>query len=155
MSTEPLSRRRPGVSLVELVVVLTILSVISAAGALALRRGLEVYGTRGARDSMASAVARARSLALANGAALLVVDPVAASLWIEAPPGVRSGEPLRLGDVFGVTVSADHHDAGDGPITLEFDGLGFGRVASRTFRIRRGSTESRLTLSSYGRPRRW
>lgn len=149
MSTE----RPSGMSLVELVVVLTILSVIAAAGALALRRGLDVYAARGARDSMSSAVARTRALALANGTALLVVDPAAAALWIEAPPGVRAGERLRLGDVFGVTLTADHHDAG--PITLEFDGLGFGRIANHTFRIRRGSTEMRLTLSSYGRPRRW
>lgn len=150
MSTE----RSSGMTLVELVVVLTILSVITTAGVLTLRRGLDAYAARGARDSMASAVARARALALANGAALLVVDAAAATLWIEAPPGIRAGERLRLGDNFGVTLSADHHEDG-GPITIEFDGLGFGRIASRTFRIRRGSTEARLTLSSYGRARRW
>lgn len=140
-------------SLVELVVVLSILSIIVGAGVPALRRGLEVYATRAARDSMAAVVARARALAFANGTSVVVVDAVAGSLWIEAPPGSRAGEALHLGEAFGVTLSADDH--ADELIQLEFDGLGFGRVASRTFRIRRGSTEARLTLSSYGRPRRW
>jgi prepilin-type N-terminal cleavage/methylation domain-containing protein len=144
---------RKGSSLPELLITLLILSAIAAIGAIALRRGLEVYAARAARDSMAAAVGKARALALANGAARLVVDPGTAAVWIEAPPGSRAGDALRLGDVFGVTVAADQHAGG--VVTLEFDALGFGRVASRTFRIRRGSTEARLTLSSYGRPRRW
>jgi prepilin-type N-terminal cleavage/methylation domain-containing protein len=144
---------RKGSTLLELLVTVLILSVIAAIGALALRRGLEVYAARAARDSMAAAVGQARSLAQAKGAARLVVDPGAASLWIEAPPGSRTGSALQLGDVFGVTVAADQHTSG--VVVLEFDAHGLGRVASRTFRIRRGSTEARLTLSSYGRPRRW
>ncbi|MGH7551692.1 MAG: pilus assembly FimT family protein [Longimicrobiales bacterium] len=144
---------RKGSTLPELLITLLILSVIAAIGAIALRRGLEVYAARAARDSMAAAVGKARSLALASGAARLVVDPGAASVWVEAPPGMRAGDALRLGDVFGVTVEADQHTGG--VVVLEFDALGLGRVASRTFRLRRGSTEARLTLSSYGRPRRW
>ena len=72
-------------------------------------------------------------------------------MMVKAGPAVD--DPVRLGDAFGVTLAADQHAGG--VIILEFDGLGIGRVASRTFRIRRGATEARLTLSSYGRPRRW
>ncbi|MGH7507661.1 MAG: pilus assembly FimT family protein [Longimicrobiales bacterium] len=145
--------RSPGATLPELILALLILSVITAGGVLALRRGLEQYGVRAARDSMASAVAKARTLALAHGGARLVVDPAIAAVWIEAPVGSRVGDALRLGDVFGVSVAADQNTGG--PIVVEFDALGFGRIASRTFRLRRGSAEARLTLSSYGRPRRW
>lgn len=145
--------RTSGATLLELLLTLLILSCIAAGGALALRRGLEAYAARAARDSMAAAVSRARALALTNGTARLLVDPAAARLWLEAPHGVAVGDPVRLGDVFGVTLAADQHTGG--VIVLEFDGLGIGRVASRTFRIRRGATEARLTLSSYGRPRRW
>ncbi len=146
-------QRSSGASLPELLTTLLILSLVGVGGVIALRRGLEVYGVRAARDSMASAVAKARALALVRGEARLVVDPGAASVWIEAPSGSRVGDALRLGDVFGVSVAADQHTGG--PIIIEFDALGFGRVASRTFRLRRGAAESRLTLSSYGRPRRW
>lgn len=145
--------RPAGSSLLELLLVLTLLSSMAAAGVLALRRGIEVYAARAARDSMAAAAARARSLAVANGSARLVVDPSAASFWIEAPPGARAGDPVRLGDSFGVTVATEPHAGG--VVVIDFDALGLGRIASRTFRLRRGSTETRLTLSSYGRPRRW
>ena len=41
------------------------------------------------------------------------------------------------------------------PHEVRFDGLGLGQVASTTVRFRRGDAEAGLTLSSYGRVRRW
>jgi hypothetical protein len=39
--------------------------------------------------------------------------------------------------------------------TLVYDGLGLGRVASRTISLRRRSAVGGVTFSSYGRPRVW
>jgi hypothetical protein len=80
------------------------------------------------------------------------VDLAHASARIEAPVGLIR-ETLHLGAGFGVQLVIDH--ATTSTVRLDFDALGLGRLANRTFRVRRGRHEARLTLSSYGRPRRW
>jgi hypothetical protein len=91
-------------------------------------------------------------LALSRGSARLAVDLAGDAVHIESPAG-EAAEPRReLGAEFGVDIVVDQATA---PVMLDFDGLGVGRLANRTFRIRRGAAEARLTLSTYGRPRRW
>lgn len=153
MRRETSARRRTGSSLLELLVTLLLITLLVTGAATALRRGIETYAARAARDSMAALVARTRALALSNAGARLVVDPASATAWVEAPVGSPAGEPLRLGDIFQVTLTVDQHTGG--LVSIDFDALAIGRVASRTFRVRRGEAEARLTLSSYGRPRRW
>ncbi len=55
---------------------------------------------------------------------------------------------LHLGSQFGVAIELGGRAA---EAELHFDGLGLGRVASRTITLRRGREEVALVVSAYGR----
>ena len=57
---------------------------------------------------------------------------------------------LELGDL-----EVDLLSPGRAVTELPFDALGLGRGATRTFVVRRGDRQARLTTSSYGRVKRW
>lgn len=139
--------------MLELVLVLSILGVLLGISYPALRRGLDGVAARGARDALGLGVARARVVALARGGAVLVVDLPGARFWVEAAAGDTVGAPVDLAARYGVRLTID--GSGAERIALRFDGLGIGRVTNRTFHLRRGGVEARLTLSAYGRPRAW
>jgi Tfp pilus assembly protein FimT len=140
---------RSGATLPELIVVLGLLAILGGMTFTAsadVRNGVAV---RAARDAAAGEIARARALATLHGSARLLLDPGSTDLVLEAPAGSPAAvTPLESG----VTVTVDGRSE---PVWLEFDALGLGRLANRTIRFGRGSAEARLTLSSYGRARRW
>lgn len=142
-----------GTTLIELVFVLTLIAILAGIGVPPLRRAADAVGARSARDALAASVARARALAVARGGAELIVDARAGSFWIESPSGRAVGEPVDLAARFRVQLHVE--GAADEPVALVFDGRGLGRMTNRTFEVRRGSARARLTLSAYGRPRRW
>jgi hypothetical protein len=142
-----------GATLAELLIVFSILALIGGMGMPRVRGAVDVYAARAGRDAAAAVFARAHSLALARGGARVIVDPATSSLRLEAPIGQPIGDPLRLADRLAVHVTIDNH--GTAPVQLDFDALGIGRIANRTLRFNRGGAEARLTLSSFGRPRRW
>jgi hypothetical protein len=97
---------------------------------------------------LAARVADPRARAVARASARVPIDSTG-SVRIEAPIGAGPGAaspPLN---------ALVHADGAAGPVAIEFDARGVGIVASRTFRVRRGAAEARLTLSAFGRPRRW
>lgn len=143
----------PGTTLIELVFALTLLAILCGLAYPPLQQGLDRYAVRSARDALASGVARARAVAVARSGADLVVDVAAARFWIEAAPGDTVGAPVDLAARYRVRFTVD--GAAADRVALHFDGLGLGRLANRTFRLRRGGAEANLTLSSFGRPRRW
>ena len=53
-----------------------------------------------------------------------------------------------LGSQYGVTIELGRRAK---VAELHFDGLGLGRVASRTITLRRGQEEVQLVVSAYGR----
>ena len=140
----------PGATMVELLVLMAVMGVLCTIGTVSVARTLDRVAVLTARDGLAAHVAEARALALARGSALVVVDPTTSSSRIESPEGVSAGRSLHL--VRGTRLTIDGRSD---PVMLEFDGRGVGVLAGRTFRIRRNGAEARLTLSSYGRPRRW
>jgi type II secretory pathway pseudopilin PulG len=149
MNTRPPS---PGTTLVEAIFALILLGVLAGLTVPPLRAGLDRVASAGARDALLVAVARARAVAIARGGTTLFVDVSTARYWIEAADGSRVDPPVDLAAEYGITLAVD---GGGAAIALRFDGLGLGQVANRTIRVRRGEAESRLTLSSYGRPRSW
>lgn len=147
-----LDRRRTGVALPDLIITLAILSILAVIAAPHLREASEAMAVRSARDAAAGELERARVLAIARGSARVIVDPATAELRVEAPPGTAAGSPLRL-DVFSATVSVDGLTSGTA--SLDFNAIGIGQTANRTIRFHRGGQESRISLSLYGRVRRW
>lgn len=144
---------RPGTTLLELTLVLSILGVLLGLGYPLFRRGLDGLAVRGARDTLGAGVARARATALGRGGAELIVDLGEARFWVVAASGDTIGTPVDLAARYGVRLSTT--GTGTNRVALRFDGLGIGRVANRTFQLRRGTAEANLTLSAYGRPRAW
>lgn len=139
---------RTGTSFLELIIVLALLAVllgICAPATLAWRDGLAV---RAARDDLASGFAVARATAAASGGATLVLDTGAAVFWITAAGS--EGPVTDLGARYGV-----RFDGGGARAEFAYDALGIGRLTSRTLRLRRGTAEAGLTVSAYGRVRRW
>lgn len=144
--------RRRGATLTELIAGLGVAGILLSMAVPRLNTARDGRAAAAARDAAAAVIARARTLAVAQGTAVVIIDPAAAAVSLEAPTGSPDGEPLRLGDAFGVTLSVDQSAAA---VRLDFDALGAGRLVNRTIRFRRGQEEARLSLSSYGRPRRW
>jgi type II secretory pathway pseudopilin PulG len=147
------TRLRAGASLAELVLSLAILSCTAAFATPRLAGARDEYAVRAARDAAAALVDRARLLAQLRGSARLVIDPALSEIRVEAPIGNPAATPLRPGAEWGAALSV----AGGrvGAITLDFDAHGLGRLVNRTLQFRRGEHEARLTLSTYGRVRRW
>lgn len=145
-------RLTTGHTLPELLIVLAILGIVASMSAPRVVGAVDAFAVRGARDATAALIARARVLAVARGSAVLMVDGATSSLRLESPVGRLDGAPVALSGPLRVDVETDGVVA---VVALRFDGLGVGRFANHTMRFHRGRAEARLTLSSYGRPRRW
>jgi prepilin-type N-terminal cleavage/methylation domain-containing protein len=148
-----ITRRSPGHTLPELLIVLAILAIAASMTAPRVRSGLDVYAVRAARDATAAALAQARALALARGSAIAIVDGAMATVAVEAPAGRPVGGTVHVRGLFHVDIDMDGAPAAT--VTLRFDALGIGRFSNHTLRFQRGGAAAHLTLSSYGRPRRW
>jgi len=145
-------RCRPGVALPDLIITLAILAILAVIAAPRLQQASQAMAARAARDAAATEFERARVLALARGTARVIVDPASAELRVESPAGIPAAPPLRLG-AFATAVTVD--GLASGTASLDFNAIGLGVSANRTIRFRRGQQESRLSLSLYGRVRRW
>ena len=137
---------RRGFTLLELVVVLTLLGISMAELLPAARRQLDRLAVLGAREEVAGLLHRARGEALARGEVEVVLTavPPRAELIAEKDTLARA----MLEESSGVTLglSRDRSEA-----RLRFGPLGLGRIASQTLRFRRGEAEVLLVISSFGR----
>ena len=138
--------RRHAFTLVEAVLVVTLLALLAAIGVSTLRRQLDRMAVRHAVREAALVVARARDEALAQHAIVgLRIDTVAGTLTLRA-----RGEPLAvhtLGRTHGVALSATRDS-----IAFDVRGLGYG-AANLTLVARRGAAADTLTVSRLGRTR--
>jgi type II secretory pathway pseudopilin PulG len=140
---------RAGFTLAELAGALALLAVLLGWGLPRLRAGLDRWAVLGAREALISALSSARATALDRGGSWLVADVERARVTWGAGPdslgwrGLSEGRGVRLLDGPGVEA------------VVRFDDLGRGQVASRTFTLVKGSARGGVSLSSYGRVRRW
>jgi len=135
-----------GFTLLEITVAASLFALLLAVCLPSARRSVDRMAVVGAREGLVGMVVRARAEALARGGAVLVVDPGGGNVRVESEAGMADSLDLAAG--FGVRVETG---ASGTVARLTFDGLGIGRVASRTIVVRRGSAEAGITVSSYGR----
>lgn len=142
--------RRHGFTLVELILVAALLAVLLAVAMPPVFRWRDAAAVRAARDELAAGLGWTRMAAAAHGGATLALDPLTGRYWIRIADG-GGPEPVELGRRYGVAFDPGTTD----PVLFPYDALGIGRLGNRTVRIRRGHAEGGLTVSAYGRYRRW
>lgn len=142
---------REGYTLIELVVALGVLGILLGIAAPPALRWRDAASVRSARDEIAAGLARARIAAVAHGGASLWIDAASGRFWIAAANGADVIATVDLADRYGIRVES----GSAGAVEVRFDALGIGRLANRTLRVRRRGATAGLTISAYGRYRRW
>lgn len=142
--------RHGGYTLFELILVLTLLAILLAVAVPRAGRWRDGLAVRSAREDVAAALAWTRLAAAARGGAALHLDPVDDAIWTSYGDGSTTPR-VSLAGRYGVALDP----GASGAIAVRYDLLGIGRVASRTVRITRGSAVAGVTVSAYGRFRRW
>lgn len=141
--------RHTGYTLIELIVVTAVLGVLLTIALPPTVRWRDGVAVRAARDELAAGLSWTRWAAAAHGGASLVLDPAQGRFWTRAAG--RDWHGVDLTGRYGVRI-----DPGPGGLMVfHYDGLGLGRFGNHTVRIRRGHSEAGITVSSYGRFRRW
>lgn len=144
--------RAPGYTLIELLFVLSILGVLLAITMPPLTRWLDAAAVHAARDELAGGLALTRVAAVSGRGATLVLDPAAGRFWIRTEEEDGSATATDLARRYRVRIDVG---ASTAPVLFHYDALGIGRLANRTVRVHRGRAEAGLTVSAYGRFRRW
>jgi prepilin-type N-terminal cleavage/methylation domain-containing protein len=135
-----------GFTVLELIVVLSLVGVVSAAGWGAARRWVDRFAVVGAREAVVGFVTRARLRAVQSGGASVVLYE-APSRMVLVAGGIRT-DSLDTQATFGVRLEL----SGSGSsATVAFDALGIGRLANRRVTLTRGRETAAVVISSYGR----
>jgi len=142
---------RSGYSLVELLAVLATLGIALAVATPGVRRTIDRYAVRAARDAVATELARTRMLARTHGGAALVLDARDGMVWVRSPRGDTLALPTHVTAVYNARIDLSGADTA----AVAYDRLGIGRMANRTVRLVRHDADARLTISAYGRVRLW
>jgi prepilin-type N-terminal cleavage/methylation domain-containing protein len=141
--------KRPGYTLIELAVVLTLGTIIAALATPPLVKARHVFAVRSAVAELAGLTALTRAAAISSGGATLVVDLATGTARIESADGHMLSDPHPIGRRHHVSIEADRTS----PLRIRYDPLGIGRLAAATVRVRRGDVAATLTISAYGRVR--
>lgn len=141
---------RSGHTLLEMSTVLALVALGAPFLLSAGRRMRDRAAVVSARERVAGLFAEARMAAMSRGGATVHLRTDGGAAWFEAGDTVR--RRISLGTDPGVALVLPR---GRSASDLAYDALGIGRVASETLRFRRGSAESVLVVSGYGRVRRW
>ncbi len=144
------ARHHTGYTLIELLLALILLGVILATAFPPAMRWRDRAAVLGARDELAAALSRTRVIAVSAAGATLVLEPASGRIRTRTDAG-RVTHSAEVGRRYDVRLEAGDADS----VTFRYDALGIGRLANRTIRIRRRDAEAGLTVSAYGRFRRW
>jgi prepilin-type N-terminal cleavage/methylation domain-containing protein len=140
-----------GVTLIELLAVMLLLAILLGMAMPRVGRWRDAAAVGGARDELAARLAWTRIAAASQGGAALVVELPTGRYRIEAADG-RELLEADLASRFGVVVATP---GVQDSVVLRYDALGIGRMTGRTLHVRRGDAVAGLTVSPYGRFRRW
>lgn len=143
-------RGTSGYTLIELLLALLLLGVLLSLAFRPLTRWRDRAAVHAAREELAAALAHTRITAISAAGATLVLTP-ATGRFSTRTHGGTVGPPVDLRARYRVGVDAG---AGDS-VTFHYDALGIGRLTSRTVTMKRGAARAGITVSAYGRYRRW
>ena len=139
---------RTGVTLPELLIALSLIGVLMAIALPSLRTGLDALAARSARETAFALFSRARVIALQSGGAQVELDATHDVMTLRTASGALQHEQHFS--------SADLIIEGrDASVVLRYDAHGLGRMMSRTLEFRVRNAVAGLTVSSFGRVRRW
>jgi type II secretory pathway pseudopilin PulG len=144
-------RLRSGTTILELVCFLGLLGILITLASPRYTHARSVFAVRAARDAIVAAAARTRAHAVRHGGADLMVDASAGTLRIVS-------RDRAIDEVSTIPRALDTRIRFDGTrtaATISYDGLGIGRLASRTITLSHGTVAGGVTFSAYGRPRLW
>jgi prepilin-type N-terminal cleavage/methylation domain-containing protein len=142
-------QNRAGFTLLELALTLLVAGIIAGTALPALAHARDALAVRAARAELAAAFAITRVTAVRAGGAVLVLDTVSGTAWMERPGGGRFPTSFPLAERYGVTLSTDRTP----PAAFRYDALGIGRLANGVIRLERRRVRATLTISAYGRVR--
>jgi prepilin-type N-terminal cleavage/methylation domain-containing protein len=139
---------RTGVTLPELLIALILIAVLLSLALPSLRNGLDGLAVRAARETAFALFSRARVIALETGGAQVELDATHDVITLRAASGAVQHEQ----HFSGADLILEGNDAS---VVLRYDAHGLGRMMSRTLSFRVRSAAAGLTVSSFGRVRRW
>ena len=142
--------QHPGATLYELLITLALIGVLTTLSAPQLQNTMQILAVRAARESAFGMFTRGRALALEQGGAILEISARDDRVTIRSPSGSIQDE-LWLGEQRVDLLP----DGGPDPVQLRYDAYGLGRMMSRTITLASGAARAGLTVSSFGRVRRW
>jgi prepilin-type N-terminal cleavage/methylation domain-containing protein len=137
---------RRGLTLIEVAVVTAIIAIIAGIGTQALLRRLDRSRVRHATAEIISALALARTTAIAREGHVSVLFDAAESAILVAA-GHDTLVRRQLGDIYGVELRSNRDSATFGPT-----GLGYG-AANQSVIVRRGTAIDTIIISRLGRVR--
>lgn len=137
-----------GYTLLEMVLVLSLVAVAVGMAAPMLRRYRDDIAVAGAREATAGLVRTARWVAVEEGRAVLRFNPATERVTLLATGNVV--DVVDLEARWGVDLAV----AGNAPLEVGFGPLGIAVVASRSLRFQRGQSRAELVISASGRMRR-
>ncbi len=141
---------RPGFTLFELLIALTLIAVFASVAAPTIRSTTDILAARAARELAFGVFSRARAIALQHGGATIELNATSDRITLRRASGAVEYEAYFAGQ--GVDLSLD---GSADSVVLRYDAYGLGRMMSRTLRFQARSAQAGLTVSSFGRVRRW
>lgn len=141
---------RSGTTILELFIALALIGILLSIATPSLRATFDLLAVRAAREAAFGLFSRARVLALQHGGAELELNAAADRITLRRASGAIESEQHFT----------EHHvdlsfDGGQDPIVLRYDAYGLGRMMSRTVRFTARTAQAGVTVSSFGRVRRW
>lgn len=139
-----------GMTILELLIALALIGILVSVAAPSLRTTVDVLSARAAREAAFGLLSRARALALQYGGAEIELDAVGDRIVVRRPSGVIEADQAFAPR--GVDLQLDSTTTS---VVLRYDAYGLGRMMSRTVTFTARSAQAGLTISSFGRARRW
>ena len=143
-------KTRSGVTLFELLIALMLIGVLTSIAAPSLRATTDLLAARAARETAFALFSRARVLALQHGGAEIELNARQDRITLRRASGAIEYEHEFGSQDVDLTLEGTTD-----PVILRYDAYGLGRMMSRTVRFSARSANAGVTISSFGRVRRW